>query len=302
MGISTKKPANPLVDRAETRSALLFLLPLVVLLALFVALPVLGTVWTSFFRDITFLGRKWVGVRNYARLLDDPGFWQSLRFTVLFIAVSVPLELVGGMIVALLLNHPSRLRALLRACVLVPWAIPAAVSARVWELIYNYTYGLANFVVQGLGLAGEPVNWLGSSLGAFWAIVLTDAWKTTPFVAIILLAGLSAIPQSIYQQAYVDGAHFVQRFFAITLPLLKPVIVVALLFRTIDALRIFDPIYVLTSGGPGGETTSLSILGYRYLVGGDYGYGSAVSVVIFLIALSLSVLYVKLGGFEEGLS
>ncbi|MBD3317817.1 MAG: ABC transporter permease subunit, partial [Chitinivibrionales bacterium] len=186
------------------------------------------------------------------------------------------------------------------ACVLVPWAIPAAVSGRVWELIYNYNYGLANFVVQGVGLSAEPVNWLGTSIGAFWAIVAADVWKTTPFVAIILLAGLAAVPQSIYQQAYVDGAHFVQRFFSITLPLLKPVIVVALLFRTIDALRIFDLVYVLTSGGPGGETTSLSVLGYRYLVGGDYGYGSTVSVFIFLLALGLSITYVKLGGFREG--
>lgn len=284
---------------ADLLSALAFLSPLLLALGVFVLLPVLGTIYTSFFRDITFMGRKWIGLANYLHLLKDPGFHQSLRFTLLFILVSVPLELAAGLGVALLLNYPFRFRGLLRAAILVPWAIPAAVSARVWELVYNVDYGLANFLVRAIGLTEAPVNWLGTSFGAFWAIVLADAWKTTPFVAIILLAGLSAIPDTLARQAQVDGAHFGQRFVRITLPLLRPVIVVALLFRTIDALRIFDLIYVLTSGGPGGTTSALSLRAYRYLVGGDYGYGSAVSVVLFLIALILSVAYVKIGRFGE---
>ena len=134
------------------------------------------------------------------------------------------------------------------------------------------------------------------------AVVLSDTWKTTPFVAIILLAGLSAIPRTLYEQAKVDGANFIQQFFRITIPMLRPVLIVALLFRTIDALRIFDLIYVLTLGGPGGTTNSLSMYGYKYFLSGDFGYGSTVSVILFLIAFGLSVLYIKLGKFNEVVS
>ncbi len=289
------RPDRPAVQ------AFYFLSPLLFLLGIFVLVPVLGTVYTSFFRDISFLPRQWIGLGNYLTLVGDSDFWQSFRFSMLFILVSVPLELAAGMLLALLLNFPSRVRGIMRACILIPWAIPAAVSGRIWELIYNYEYGLANFLVARLGLSDLSVNWLGSAGGAFWAIVIADLWKTTPFVAIILLAGLSAIPEDLYKQAQVDGAHFLQRFFSITIPLMRPIIVVALLFRTIDALRIFDLIYVITSGGPGGATDALSLYSYRYLIGGDFGYGSSVSVVIFLLAFLLSLSYVKLGRFGEDL-
>ena len=131
------------------------------------------------------------------------------------------------------------------------------------------------------------------------ALVASDVWKTTPFTALIFLAGLSAIPENIYRQAQVDGANFLQRFFRITIPVLRPIIVVCFLFRTIDALRVFDLIFILTGGGPGGSTTSLSLLGYKYFIGGDYGYGSAISVVLFLCALGLSILYVRSGRYSE---
>jgi multiple sugar transport system permease protein len=150
-----------------------------------------------------------------------------------------------------------------------------------------------------MGIVDAPVNWLGSPPGAFLSLVAADAWKTTPFAAIILLAGISGIPEELYRQARVDGANIVQRFFHITLPLLRPVLLVTLLFRTIDALRIFDVIYVLTGGGPGGATTSLSLYGYEYFLAGDFGYGSAVSVVLFLIAFSLAILYVRLSGYQK---
>lgn len=197
------------------------------------------------------------------------------------------------------LNESFPFRGLLRACILIPWAIPAVISGRIFELIYNYHYGLANFLLRQAGLTEFPVNWLGSSPGAFFALVAADVWKTTPFVAIILLAGLSGIPEELYRQARVDGASLPQRFFRITLPLLRPVLLVALLFRTIDALRIFDVIYVLTGGGPGGFTTSLSLYGYEYFLAGDFGYGSAVSFVLFLLALSLSIVYVRLSGYRK---
>jgi multiple sugar transport system permease protein len=253
-------------------------------------------------QDVTFLPERFVGAENYRALLSDPGFAQALRFTVLFTAASVPLELVLGLAVALLLAHPSRARGALRACVLIPWAIPAAVSGKVFQLIYNYNYGLANYLMNAMGVVDRPVNWLGTSAGAFLSLVMADAWKTTPFVAIILLAGLSGIPGHLYLQAQIDRAGFLRRFTRITLPLLSTVLLIALLFRTIDALRVFDLMFVLTGGGPGGSTTSLSLYGYNYFLGGDFGYGSAVSVVLFLIALGLSLLYIRAGRFARELS
>ncbi len=286
----------------ELRESYTFVLPLVMVILIFILLPVAGTFITSLYRDVSFLQKKFIGLENYANLFQDIRFWQSFRFTLLFTFVSVCLEIVLGLVFALLLNEVLPFRGILRACVLIPWAIPAAIAGRTWELIYNYNYGLANFLAKSIGIATQPVNWLGSDVSAFFSLVLSDVWKTTPFAAIILLAGLSAIPQELYRQAKVDGANFIQRFFRITLPLLKPVLLVTLLFRTIDALRIFDLIYVLTKGGPGGATTSLSLYGYKYFLASDFGYGSAVSVVLFVIAFALSLLYLRLGRFREGLA
>ena len=182
---------------------------------------------------------------------------------------------------------------------LLPWAIPAAISARLWELIYNYSYGLTNFILLKIRIINEPVNWLETGFSAFVALVIADVWKTTPFVAIILLAGLQAIPKEIYYQAVIDRANFLQRFFKITLPLLKPAIIIALLFRTIDAIRIFDLIYVLTKGGPGGTTTSLSLYAYKYYITGDFGYASSISVILFIISFIASIIYLKLGKFRQ---
>ncbi|MBP2688459.1 MAG: transporter permease, partial [Deltaproteobacteria bacterium] len=279
-----------------------FIAPLVAILLAFVFVPVVGTCIDSLYREVTFLPRAFIGLGNYQSLASDPGFRQSLRFTVLFVLASVPLELVLGLSFALLLHRPSPARGALRACVLIPWAVPAAVSGKVFELICNFQYGLANYLVQRIGWTDGPVNWLGSTGGAFFALVAGDVWKTAPFVAILFLAGLSAIPEDLYRQAAVDRAGPVQRFARITLPLLRPVFVVALLFRTIDALRVFDLVFVLTGGGPGGSTTSLSLYGYDAFTGGDFGYGSAVSVVLFLIAFALSVAYVRIGRFGRELS
>jgi multiple sugar transport system permease protein len=283
----------------EIVTACAFVLPLLLFLAALVLLPVLGTFWDSLERDLPYLPVQFVGLANYGAILRDPGFWDSVRFTVLFVAVSVPLELLLGLMIALVLNETFPGRALLRAAVLVPWAIPAAVSGRIFELIYNYSYGLANYLIQVSHLSMQPINWLGTKLGAFAAIVVADAWKTTPFVALLLLAGLTGINQDLYAQARVDRAGIVQRFLYITVPLLKPVLIVALLFRTIDALRIFDVIFVLTGGGPGGGTSSLSMFAYTYFSSGDFGYGATASVLLFLLALGFSLLTVRLARFRE---
>jgi len=290
------------LTRDELARGYAFLLPLAAFVVVFILVPVIGTFAGSLMQDVTFLPKRFAGAENYRAMLSAPGFWQALRFTCLFTLVSVPLELFLGLLFALLLARPSPARGLLRACVLIPWAIPAAVSGRVFQLIYNYHYGLANYLAGIFGLADRPVSWLGTPAGAFASLVMADAWKTTPFVAIILLAGLAGIPQDLYLQAEIDRAGFIRRFTRVTLPLLSPVIVVALLFRTIDTLRIFDLVFVLTGGGPGGSTTSLSLYGYNYFLGGDFGFGSAVSVALFLIAFGLSVLYVKVGQFARELA
>ncbi len=282
----------------EIKSACTFILPLITLIFLFILVPVLGTLVNSLFQDVSFLGKRFIFLKNFQQLLSDSGFRQALKFTLLFILVSVPLEIVLGTIFALLMNADVPLRGLLRACVLIPWAIPAAISARTWELIYNYSYGLANFIFTKIGITSQPANWLGTSIGAFGAVVAADVWKTTPFVAIIVLAGLQAVPKELISQAKVDRANFLQIFHKVTLPLIKPVIIVALLFRTIDGLRVFDMIYVLTGGGPGGATTSISHYAYKYFLSGDFGYASAVSVVLFIVAFSLSVIYIKAGRFS----
>lgn len=287
------------ISYRECRVSLLFLLPLGLFLGVFVFLPVAGTLLDSLYRDVSFLSRRFIGLDNYRWMLQDPGFWQSLRFTTLFTVTVVPLEVALGLTFALILNEPLPFRGFLRACVLIPWAIPSAISARVWELIYNFHHGLANILWTRAGFSAEPINWLGSDAGAFAALVIADAWKTTPFVAILLLAGLTAIPEDLYRQAQVDGAGMWRRFTRITLPLLRPALVVAVIFRTIDTVRIFDVNYVLTHGGPGGATNSLSLYGYKYFLIGDFGYGSAVSVVLFLTAFALSIAYARLGRFHR---
>lgn len=290
---------NKINYSAETKDAYIFNAPLILIAFAFIFIPVAGTIITSLYRDVTFLPEKFLGIENYLRLFGDLHFWNSVRFTLLFVAASVALELFIGIIFALLLNEVIPGRGFVRVAILIPWAIPIAISGRIWELIYNYEYGLFNFIVLTLGISDAPVSWLGTTAGAFISIVISDVWKTTPFMAIILLAGLSTINEDLYKQARIDGSNFIQRFFKITLPLLRQVIVVALLFRTIDAVRIFDLVYVLTGGGPGGSTTSLSLYAYNYYVTGDFGYGSAVSVIVFLLAALLAVLYIKFGGFKE---
>lgn len=295
--MSTNKLNNKSVSFTQIRVALVFILPLFMLVFFFILLPVMGTLYNSFFQDVGFLEKRFVFFANFRALLVDAGFRQALRFTLLFILVSVPLEIALGLVFAMLMNVATPFRGLVRACILIPWAIPAAVSARAWELIYNYSYGLANYIIALLRLTDKPINWLGTEWGAFGAVVLADVWKTTPFVAIILLAGLQTIPRELYEQAKIDRANAFQIFYGIILPIIRPVMIVALLFRTIDGLRIFDLIYVLTNGGPGGATSSISHYAYKYFLSGDFGYGSTISVALFVVAFALSLVYIKVGRF-----
>ncbi|AIU69490.1 ABC transporter permease [Thermococcus eurythermalis] len=284
----------------EEKLAYGMLSPMLAFVVLFIIIPVLGTFWISLHRDVTFIpGFKFVGLDNYINVLSKREFWYSLFVTVSFSLVSVGLETILGLAFALILNERMKGRGILRAIVLIPWAVPTIISARTWELMYNYSYGLFNWILNSIGLGG--VNWLGSPLSAFFAVVFADVWKTTPFMTLLLLAGLQAIPGDTYEAAIIDGANMFQRFRHVTLPLLRPVLIVAVTLRTIDALRVFDVIYVLTGGGPGGATMSLSMLAFNYYNLGDYGVGSAISIITFLTVLSFTVVYLKVGRFQEGL-
>lgn len=293
------KKIKEIFEFRETRDAYIFNTPLILLAVLLIIIPVIGTLSSSLFRDVTFMPSKFIGFENYYRLFADEHFWQSFGFTFTFVLASVSIELILGLIFALVLNEKIRGRGFFRVVLLIPWAVPIAISSRLWQLIYNYDYGVLNYIFMNLGIASSPVNWLGTPIGSFISILIADVWKTTPFLTIILLAGLSVIPNELYLQARIDGANFVRRFFSVTLPILRPVIIVAVLFRTIDAVRIFDIVYVLTGGGPGGSTTPLSLYAYRYYITGDFGYGSAVSVLVFISVSLLAVVYIKAGRFRE---
>ncbi|MBN1384496.1 MAG: sugar ABC transporter permease [Elusimicrobia bacterium] len=286
--------------RNKTREAYFFIAPLVVVIFTFIIIPVLGTFYTSLFRDVAYLPLKFIGFKNYLKMVFDSNCHQSILFTLIFSIVSVSLEIVIGLIFALLLNEKFRLRGVMCAVILIPWAIPIIISARTWELIYNYNYGILNFILLKSGIISSPVNFMGTAISAFLSILLADVWKTVPFVTLILLAGLQAIPGDLYEQAKIDGASIFKSFFKITLPILKHVILIALIFRTIDTIRIFDIIYVLTKGGPGGATSSLTMYGYKYFLSGDFGYGSAVSIATFVIAFVFTIIYLKVGKLSIG--
>jgi multiple sugar transport system permease protein len=267
-----------------------FLAPSFVLICLVTVYPIFYVFYLSMQRRQLLFGiSEFVGAGNYLSVLGDGRFWNALGNTAYFTAASVSLELLLGLGVAVLLNRTFRLKGITRAIVLVPWAIPTVVSARMWELIYNSDFGILNY------LLGVRVNWLGSPFWALNAAVFMDVWKTTPFVAVLLMAGLQNVPPDLYRAARVDGAGPWAAFRNITLPLLKPVIVVVLIFRTLDAFRIFDAIYVLTGGGPANSTETLSIYAYKVLFQTlQFGYGSALSVIVFMSTGFISLFYIKL--------
>nr|WP_242589120.1 sugar ABC transporter permease [Corallococcus macrosporus] len=271
--------------------------PAVLVLAVVALYPVLAAVWLSLHRFILVFGeRRFTGLENYVYLMGDVRFWSALGNTAYFTAVAVTVELLLAVPLALLLNRAFPGRGLLRASVLVPWAIPTVVSARLWAWMFNPDYGLINRM-----LGGAEVNWLGAPGYALHAAILVDVWKTTPFVALLVLAGLQGIPEDLYKAARVDGASTWRQFRSITLPLLKPALLLAVLFRSLDAFRVFDAIYVLTEGGPANTTETLSIYAYKTLMrSGDFGYGSALSVATFLCVVLLAVVWLRWLGREEG--
>jgi len=270
------------------RQAALLAAPAVVLLGGVAVLPVMAAIWLSLHRSILiFHEQRFIGAANFRFLLSDARFWSALATTSYFTAVAVGAELLLGLPVALLLQRGG---GLLRAAVLLPWAVPTAVSARMWAWLFNPDYGFLHRLLP-------QVDFLGSPRTALHAAILVDAWKTTPFVALLLLAGLQAIPEDVLKAARVDGARAGRVFLSITLPLLKPAILLALLFRSLDAFRVFDAIYVLTEGGPANATETLSVYAYKTLMrSGDFGYGSALSVATFFCVVGIGLAWLRILG------
>jgi ABC-type sugar transport system permease subunit len=307
-----REPDRPSIDPHQTRRAWLFLIPTLVTLAVVIGYPVVRAIWMSFHSDETidpqtglFVEGGFAGFENYTHWLLQqcggqacpPGtnaasFWEVVGITVGFTVVTVTIELVLGFWFAIIMNGTFRGRGLVRAAVLIPWAIPTAVTAKLWLFIFAFQ-GIAN------SLMGTSIIWFGDKWAARGAIVISDVWKTTPFMALLILAGLQLIGSDVQEAAKVDGATAWQRFWHITLPLVKPAVLVALLFRTLDVLRIFDLPYIMTGGGAGdgNDTTTLSILVVNEIRSG-FNSAAALSTLMFLFIFLVAFLFIKALGSD----
>jgi ABC-type sugar transport system permease subunit len=293
---------RPSIEQQEARVAWGLVLPALLTILLVALFPLVWTAWESLhLHDLRmpWLGRPFIGLDNYVEALQDPRFWGALGHTAFFAVASVGLELLLGLWLALALNRAFRGRGLVRAAVLVPWAIPTVVSALLWRFMFEGQSGIVNSLLVGAGVVREPVVWLIHPTAAWVPVILSDVWKTTPFVALLLLAGLQNIDASLYEAARIDGASVWRQFRHVTLPLLKPAILVALIFRTLDAFRVFDLIYALTGGGPGTSTEPIALYTFNSLLQNlQFGYGSALSVIVFAITFCLALLYIRFLGAE----
>lgn len=282
-------------DPSDRTLAVLMLAPAFLLLALIVVYPIGRLLWNSFF-DLRLSGggeARFIGFENYLLVLTDKDFWNATRNTVLITLITVPGALVVGLALALLANLPFRRQWPVRLALLLPWALPLAFAGLIFAWFFHSEYGVVNDVARRLG-GSAPRMWLLEPAFAFAAICLTIIWKTSSFMALILLAGLQMIPKSLYEAAEVDGASRWQQFWQITIPMLMPSIIVALIFRTITALQTFDIPYTMTKGGPGNATETLAMLIHKttidYL---DVGYGSTLAVFMFLLSLVVTGFYLR---------
>ncbi len=288
----------------RVRSAWLFLAPSLATMALVAAWPLARTLWFSFtdadMKDLS--GAKLIGFGNYFGdygVLNDPDWWRAVRNTLVFALLSVSIETVLGMIVALVLNARFPARAFVRAAVLVPWAVPTVVSAKMWGWMLNDQFGLVDHVLVRLHLVAHPIAWTANPHLALLTVVIVDVWKTTPFMALLILAGLQTLPTDCYEAARVDGIHPIRVFFRVTLPLIRQALMVAVIFRGLDALRVFDLVYVLTSNSA--RTMTMSVYARNQLVGvGQIGYGSAASTVLFLMVGLCALATIKVGRVRLG--
>ena len=300
--VTTPRAASPKTKRGELseRTLGLFMLaPMAIVLLLVIAYPLADSFWLSLHRvNLTRpdQGTPFIGFENYLYAFQQPAFWYAIQRTLYFTVVSVALELGLGLIFALVLNERFRGNLFARLSMIFPWALLTVANGVLWAWILNPTYGVLNGILQGIGLFHEPKQWLSDTFWTMNVIILADAWKTVPNITLLLLAGLQPISHDLYEAAEVDGATRWQKLLRITLPLLKPVILVAVALRTIGAFRVFDIIYVLTgNGGPADSTKVISFYNYdqafKYLF---FGYGAAISWLITAFMLILIVIYVRL--------
>jgi multiple sugar transport system permease protein len=297
--IGTGSPAK--VQRSkglqEKQLARLMVAPSMILIAVVAAWPVIYAIWLSLHEySVRVAGlSRWAGFGNYSKALGDADWWAALGHTLIFTVSSVALETAIGLAMALAMHAAFKGQGLLRTTVLVPWALLTVVTAIIWRTMFVSPYGFVNTVF------GTQTVWLGSEPQALIIIILADVWKTAPFMALLILAGLQVIPGEVYEAAKVDGASTMQRFTRITLPLLLPAILVALIFRTLDALRVFDLPYVLT-GGQNGTSTLSTIAQEAFAANRLYGLGAAMAVLTFIVVMIVSFSYIRfVGGNLRGL-
>jgi trehalose/maltose transport system permease protein len=284
--------------QSRKRQAWLLVAPALLTLMAVAGWPLLRAAWFSVTdAQLSSLSSwRFVGLDNYigaAGALNDPGWWQAVGNTVLFATVTVALETVTGLGVALLLDVPSRIRTVLRAAVLIPWAIPTVVSAKIWSWMLNDQFGVVNAMLMSLHLIREPLAFVADARLVFPTIVFVDVWKTTPFMALLMLAALQTVPRDCYEAARVDGVPRWRVFRSVTLPLIVPAILVAMIFRSLDALRVFDLIYVMTSNSR--VTKSMSIYVREQLI--DFqqvGFGSAAAMLLFVTIVLFTVGYMAI--------
>ncbi|WP_437707734.1 sugar ABC transporter permease [Sorangium sp. So ce448] len=294
-------PDHPSLDARRQRRAWLFLLPTLAVVAFIALYPLAETFYLSFTNARLGTGEpaRIIGAQNYVDLAQDSYFHDAVLLTVLFTVVTVLGELALGLGVALVVNSRFKGRSAVRAAMLIPWAIPTVISAQMWKWMYNDVYGVFNdLLVNQLGVLDRNIAFVADPAVSFWAVALIDVWKTTPFMALLLLAGLQLIPHDLYEAARVDGATALQQFTRITLPLLRPAMLVALIFRTLDALRVFDVFFVMFGNRPDMQT--MATYAQQTLVSvSDIGYGSAISVALFLIIAVFIMIYLAVFRAEE---
>jgi trehalose/maltose transport system permease protein len=282
------------LQRRQTRLAWWLLLPSLLVVAFVAIYPLGKTVYQSFTNQEFLAGitpAKWVGLDNYHQLIHDTIFRDSIVLTIKFTLITVSIEFLLGLIIALVVNSNFSGRGIMRAIMLVPWAIPTVVAAKMWLWMLDDTFGVVNDLGMRLHLISHPHAWIADPSTQLAAVCAVDIWKTVPFVALLLLAGLQVIPEDLYEAAAVDGANVWQQFWRITFPLLRPAILVALIFRTLDALRVFDVFNVFFGNRLGAQSMAVYAQG-TIVQDGHVGYGAALCVAIFLIISLFVVIYV----------
>src|SRR5699024_10328893 len=281
----------------DRKTAIILLVPPLLFLSIFTLYPILRVVWMSLHSiSITepWSGEPFVGLKNYIEMLTDGRFWHSLKFTVLFSIITGIFELAIGLLLAVLASKKFKFRGLIIAAIIIPWVLPTVTNALTWKRMFNFDYSLYNGILMQLNLIQDPINWFGNSTLAVIAIYIVSIWKTASFMALLLLPGLQTISKEIYEAAMIDGASTVQSFFRITLPMIRNVILVALVLRTLQSMQAYDLMVGLTNGGPGNATESLPLYIHNTaFVDMNMGYGSALGVVLFIVIAIITIIYAK---------